>query len=136
MCHPLRERACLMLLHVVVVAQAARGWGVPWAVTSSHLPCPPHKLVVRTFPDMYTTVFFFITCSPFSLFFFPFFLSFLVFLGPHPYMEVPRLGVQSEGQSPTYATATATWDPSHVRDRHHSSRYTPTRIVKPASSWI
>ena len=35
--------------------------------------------------------------------------------------EIPRLGVESELQLPTYATATATPDPSHVCDRHHSS---------------
>ena len=33
---------------------------------------------------------------------------FFFFLGPHPqYMEVPRLGVQSELQVPAYTTATA-----------------------------
>ena len=37
------------------------------------------------------------------------------------YMEVPRLGVKSELQLPAYTTATATWDPSHVFDLHHSS---------------
>ena len=38
------------------------------------------------------------------------------------HMEVPRLGVKSELQLPTYITATATPDPSHVRDLHHRSR--------------
>jgi len=37
-------------------------------------------------------------------------------------MEVPRPGVESELQLTVYATATATWDPSHVCDLHHSSR--------------
>ena len=37
-------------------------------------------------------------------------------------MQVPRLGVQSEQQPPAYATATATRDPSHVCDLHHSSQ--------------
>ena len=37
---------------------------------------------------------------------------FFVFLGLHAWrMEVPRLGVKSELQLPTYATATATQDP-------------------------
>ena len=36
-------------------------------------------------------------------------------------MEVPRLGVESEQQLLAYATATETWDPSHVCDLHHSS---------------
>ena len=37
------------------------------------------------------------------------------------YMNVPRLGVKSEPQLPAYITATATWDPSHSCDLHHSS---------------
>ena len=37
-------------------------------------------------------------------------------------MDVPRLGVQSQLQLSAYATATATLDPSHVCDLHHSSR--------------
>ena len=50
--------------------------------------------------------------------FFPFF-----FLGPHLwYMEVPRLGVQSELQVPDYTTATATWDQSCICDLLCSSR--------------
>ena len=41
------------------------------------------------------------------------------FLGPHPqYMEVPRLGVESELKLLAYARAIATPDPS----LHHSSR--------------
>ena len=47
---------------------------------------------------------------------------FLVFLGPYSrQMEVPRLGVESVLQLPAYATATATPDPSHTCDLHHSS---------------
>ena len=34
-------------------------------------------------------------------------------------MEVPRIGVKS--QLPAYTTATATQDPSHACDLHHSS---------------
>ena len=49
-------------------------------------------------------------------------LSFLVFLGPHPrHMGVPDLGVESELEPQAYARATATSDPSHVCDLHHSS---------------
>ena len=45
------------------------------------------------------------------------------FLGPHPrYMEVSRLEVKSELQLLAYTTATATPDPSHVFDLHHSSQ--------------
>ena len=49
------------------------------------------------------------------------------FLGLHPrHMEVPRLGAEWELQLPAYATATATPDPSHICDRHHSSWQCPT----------
>ena len=44
-------------------------------------------------------------------------------------MEVPRLGVESELSLLAYTTATATWDPSHVCDLHHSSRQ--QRILNP-----
>ena len=45
------------------------------------------------------------------------------FLGPHLWhMEVSRLEVESELQLLAYTTATATPDPSHVCDVHHSSR--------------
>ena len=54
--------------------------------------------------------------EPFCLFAFVF-----IFLGPHlGHMEIPRLGVVSEIQLPAYTTATATWDPSHIYDIHHS----------------
>ena len=47
---------------------------------------------------------------------------FWVFLGLYQqHMEVPRLGVKSELQLLTYATATATQDLSHIYDPHHSS---------------
>ena len=36
-------------------------------------------------------------------------------------MEVPRLGVELELQLPTYTTAAATKDPSHVCDLHQNS---------------
>ena len=47
------------------------------------------------------------------------------------HMEVPRLGVESELQPPAYARATATQDPSHVSDQHHSSQQ--HRILNPLS---
>ena len=57
---------------------------------------------------------------------------FLVFLGPQPrHMEIPRLGVKSELLPLAYATATATQDPSHVCDLHHSSQQ--CQILKPLS---
>ena len=57
-----------------------------------------------------------------SLFLFLFFFSFFCFLGPHlQHMGVPRrLGVESELQLPTYTTATQ--NPSHIFDLHHSSQ--------------
>ena len=36
-------------------------------------------------------------------------------------MEVPRLGDELELQLPASTTATATWEPSHNFDLHHSS---------------
>ena len=51
--------------------------------------------------------------------------SFLLMLfGATPVtLEVPRLRARLELQLPAYAMAiaTATWDPSHVCDLHHSS---------------
>jgi len=38
------------------------------------------------------------------------------------HMKVPRLGVESELLPPAYATATAIWDPSYVRDLYHYSQ--------------
>ena len=46
-------------------------------------------------------------------------------------MEVPRLGVKLELQLLVCATATATQDPSHVCNLHHSSRQ--CRILNPLS---
>ena len=54
-------------------------------------------------------------------------------------MEVPRLGVESELQLPATATATATWDPSHVYDLHRSSwqhQILKRSGIEPATSWI
>ena len=48
--------------------------------------------------------------------------EFFFFKGPNPrHMEVPRPGVKSELRQLAYTTATATRDPSHVCDLHHSS---------------
>ena len=47
----------------------------------------------------------------------------VVFLGLHPrHMKVARLGIEPELQLPTYATATATWDPNCICNVYHSSR--------------
>ena len=56
-----------------------------------------------------------------SLLFFIF--NFFCFLESRlQHIEVPRLGVESELQLPTYATAAAMSDPSHFCDLHHTSR--------------
>ena len=48
----------------------------------------------------------------------------LCFLRAHPqHMEVLRLGVELELHLPAYATATATQDPSHICNLHHSSQW-------------
>ena len=50
-------------------------------------------------------------CMETELAFLNFFFFFFFFLGLHlRHKEVPRLGVKSELQLPTYTTATATWD--------------------------
>ena len=46
-------------------------------------------------------------------------------------MEVPRLGVLSEVQLPSYSTATAMPDLSHICNLHHSSRQ--HQILNPLS---
>ena len=44
------------------------------------------------------------------------------FLGLHlGHMEIPRLGVELELQLQAYAIATATQDPSHIQELHHSN---------------
>ena len=57
-----------------------------------------------------------------SLFFFFFFFFLLV-------RATPWLGVESELQLPTYTTATAIRDPSHICNLHHSSRQ--SRMANP-----
>ena len=53
---------------------------------------------------------------------FYFILFYCLFLGLHlQHMDVPRLGVESELQRLAYTTATATQNPSHICDLHHSS---------------
>jgi len=50
-------------------------------------------------------------------------LFYFFFLGQHlQHMEVSRLGVESELQLLAYATATATPNPSHICDLHHSAQ--------------
>ena len=68
---------------------------------------------------------------------------FVVFFRPHPWhMEVHRLGAELVLQLLAYTTATATQDPSHVCDLHHSSGNAGslTHWVRPGielvSSWI
>ena len=50
--------------------------------------------------------------------------------------EVARLGVESELQLLSYATATATKDPSHFCELHHSSRQRQTlNPLREARDW-
>ena len=61
--------------------------------------------------------------------FFLLLLLLLLFLGPLPWhMEVPMLGVKSELQLPAYTTATATQDPSHICNLHHSNAGSELRL--------
>ena len=70
-------------------------------------------------------------------------LSLFFFLGPHlQHMEVPGLGIKLELQLLAFTTTTATPDPSHVCDLHHSSQRAGSLThwarpgIKPATSWI
>ena len=57
---------------------------------------------------------------------------FTCFLEPHPrHVEVPRLGVELDLQLQARTAATATQDPSHICDLHHSSQQ--RRILNPLS---
>ena len=50
------------------------------------------------------------------------FFNLFFFSGPYlQHMELPRLELESELQPPAYTTTTATPDPSHVCNLHHSS---------------
>ena len=57
---------------------------------------------------------------------------FLLFRAVLWHMKVPRLGVTLELQLPAHTTATATWDPSCIRNLYHSSqqRQTPDPLSK------
>ena len=78
--------------------------------------CPSHDDFFIDISGFFS--FFLIKVQFVSLIFFLFF-----FLGLHPWrMEVPRPGVESELQLPSYTTATATRDPSRICDPHHSSQ--------------
>ena len=71
-----------------------------------------------------------------------FFLVFCLFRAAPVAYGVPRLGVESELELPAYTTTSATWDPSHVCNLHHSSwecwilNPLIEPGIKPASSWI
>ena len=45
-----------------------------------------------------------------------------LFLGLHPWQEIPRLGVEPELQLPASITATATQDLTPICDLYHSSQ--------------
>ena len=84
-------------------------------------------------------------CSLFSSYWFlkRWYIIFFFFLGLHPqHTEVPRLRVKSELWLPTYTTAIATQDPSHIHHLCHSCGSARSLMhwarpgVTPASSWI
>ena len=72
-----------------------------------------------------------------------FFLSFFVFLGPHPqHMEVPRLGIQSELQLPAYSRAAVMPDlscicnPNQAHNNAGSLTHWARSGINPATSWF
>ena len=69
---------------------------------------------------------------------FCFFVVLIAFLGLH--LEVPRLGVKLKLQLPAYTTATATSDPSHVCNQHHSTQQcqilNPLSKARDRTSWF
>ena len=81
------------------------------------VPPPPRKISQDNLTPAESTVFFFFA---------------FVFLGLLPrHMELPRLRVELDLQSPAYTTATATQDLSCVCNLHHSSWQ--CRILNPLS---
>ena len=106
------------------------GWG-PWErrhqIINSTL-VPNHLLFHLSSFHVYSTF------SPLFFFLFP-------FRATPRHVEVARLGAESELQLPTYATATAIPNSSHICDLHHSLQQcqilNPLRPgLKPASSWM
>ena len=70
------------------------------------------------------------------------YLFFFSFLGQHLWhKEFPRLGVELEMKLPAYATATATWDLSHIYDLDTACSNTRSLThweragIEPTSSW-
>ena len=91
-----------------------------------HFFLPSFLSFFPSFPSFLPSSCHLLSFSPFS-FFLPFCLSVCLF-GLHLWhKEVPRLGIRLELQLLAYTTATATPDPIHVCNLHHSSR--------PHSSW-
>ena len=84
----------------------------PWSLTSGDLECKRHISYEWNQAHMWMY-----SLSRPLFFFFP------SFLDPHVWhIEIPRLGVELELQSPVHATATAMQDPSQVCDLRCSSR--------------
>ena len=107
----------------VLIFPFASGSSMAWQDTDFYLHCDIVLII-----DIFPLIFIF---APFC------------FLGPHLWhMKGPWQGVESELQLLAYTTATATWDPSHVCDLHHSSwqyqilNQWERPEIKPASSWI
>ena len=80
-------------------------------------------------PCICATIFIYVTFIRAFLFFFFF------FLGPHPlYMEVPRLGVESEPQQHEFQVTSVTYAVAHSNAGSLTNWVGPG--VKPASLWI
>ena len=78
-------------------------------------------LVIAVSNDNYKKIIVILLLFKFSTFIY--FFLFFCFLGLYlQHTEVPSLGVESELQVPAYTTATATQNPIHVCNLHHSSQ--------------
>ena len=61
-----------------------------------------------------------------QVFFFLIFFNLFVFLGLNPHhIDVSTLAAKSEPHPPAHLTATATADPSHICNLHHSQIFNP-----------
>ena len=132
---PLLNKILLCLPIALRIKPSLHHWALP--ITWPLLTWPPHALSVQEIlnPSEHTTYrhssMFYKHFSPLNTLFL-FFVFVFVFLGLHPqYMEVPRLGVQSEQQLLAYTTATATSDLSGVCTTAQGNTRSLTHWVRP-----
>jgi len=100
------------------------------AVESANCTFYGRIYLLAVFPRFYACFYLFVFCFRFGVFLvcvcvffflFCFVFFFLPFRAAPATHEGPRLGVKSELWLPAYTTVTATRDPSHVCNLHHSS---------------